>query len=218
MENKSSSGIAGILGLIGCILLLTVGRRWFPRTAMIILVFIVIVFVLALLLTVFVTVLAFRQPKDSERNVEDNAKKEILSKAQSRLMELRRQTMRIREPGIHSMSMEICSTIEKILKSLREHPEDIQNVRQFLNYYLPTMGSILSKYVQMEERGVLEPGMTGNVTDCLRDISTAMEKQYRNLFEDDKLDLSVEMEALTLACKRDGLLDDKDFNLMKGER
>ena len=218
MENRSSSGIAGILGLIGCILLLTVGRRWFPRTAMIILVLIVIVFVSALLLTVFVMVLAFRQPKDSERNAEDNAKKEILSKAQSRLMELRRQTMRIREPGIHSMSMEICSTIERILKSLREHPEDIQNVRQFLNYYLPTMGSILSKYVQMEERGVLEPEMTGNVTDCLRDIRTAMEKQYRNLFEDDKLDLSVEMEALTLACKRDGLLDDKDFNFMKGER
>ena len=38
----------------------------------------------------------------------------------------------------------------------------------------------------------------------------AMEKQYNGLFDDDKLDLSVDMEALTLACKRDGLLEDEN--------
>ena len=31
------------------------------------------------------------------------------------------------------------------------------------------------------------------------------------------LDLSVEMEALTLACKRDGLLTKEDFRLREGE-
>jgi len=37
-----------------------------------------------------------------------------------------------------------------------------------------------------------------------------MEKQYSSLFDDDKLDLTVDMEALTLACKRDGLLDEEE--------
>ena len=44
------------------------------------------------------------------------------------------------------------------------------------------------------------------------DIKTALEKQHANLFEDDMLDLSVEMEALKVNCKRDGLLADEDFN------
>lgn len=43
-----------------------------------------------------------------------------------------------------------------------------------------------------------------------------MEKQYDSLFDDDKLDLTVDMEALTLACKRDGLLDE-DENAGKEE-
>jgi hypothetical protein len=37
-----------------------------------------------------------------------------------------------------------------------------------------------------------------------------MEKQYNSLFDDDKLDLTVDMEALTLACKRDGLLEKEE--------
>ena len=38
-----------------------------------------------------------------------------------------------------------------------------------------------------------------------------MEKQHDGIFDDDVLDMSVEMEALTTACKRDGLLTDEDF-------
>ena len=43
----------------------------------------------------------------------------------------------------------------------------------------------------------------------------AMEKQYNNLFENDILDLTVEMEVLTQICKRDGLLTDADFESEK---
>ena len=51
----------------------------------------------------------------------------------------------------------------------------------------------------------------------MTEIKQAMEKQYKNLFEDDLLDLSVEMKALTLACKRDGLLTEEDFKLQEEE-
>ena len=44
-----------------------------------------------------------------------------------------------------------------------------------------------------------------------------MDKQYANLFEDDKLDMSVEMEAMTLACKRDGLIEDTVSAVQQGE-
>ena len=55
------------------------------------------------------------------------------------------------------------------------------------------------------------------VMECLENIKSAMDKQYQNLFEDDKLDLTVEMEALALACKRDGLLyADAEENFERG--
>ena len=60
----------------------------------------------------------------------------------------------------------------------------------------------------MENSGIPSGETAESVISCLTDIKSAMEKQYENLFEDDKLDLSVEMEVLTAVCKRDGLLED----------
>jgi len=38
-----------------------------------------------------------------------------------------------------------------------------------------------------------------------------MENLYEGLFDNDKLNVTVDMEAMTIAIKRDGLLDDEDF-------
>ena len=39
-----------------------------------------------------------------------------------------------------------------------------------------------------------------------------MDKQYENLFQSDFLDMTVEMEAMTMACKRDGLLTEEELS------
>ncbi|MBR2504054.1 MAG: hypothetical protein IKB62_08020, partial [Oscillospiraceae bacterium] len=62
-----------------------------------------------------------------------------------------------------------------------------------------------------EESGVPAENIAESTVKCLEDIKKATEKQYAALFDDDILDMSVEMEALTIACKRDGLLTDGDF-------
>ena len=53
--------------------------------------------------------------------------------------------------------------------------------------------------------------MTEKVVEHLRDMENAFRKQYESLYQGDMLDLSVEIEAMTIACKRDGLLSDADF-------
>lgn len=45
-----------------------------------------------------------------------------------------------------------------------------------------------------------------------------MEKQYTNLFDNDKLDLTVEMEVLRQMCKQDGLLTEDAIQLQDGNR
>ena len=91
-------------------------------------------------------------------------------------------------------------------------------VRQFLNYYLPTLASILSKYAHLEESGVPAEEEARRTQEFLQDIGGAMDKLYAGLFDDDKLDLAVEMETLTLACKRDGLIVGEEFVLRDGDK
>ena len=53
--------------------------------------------------------------------------------------------------------------------------------------------------------------MVQKILEHLDDMKIAFEKQYKSLFSGDMLDLTVEIEAMTIACKRDGLLSEEDF-------
>ena len=116
--------------------------------------------------------------------------------------------MKIKHQEIRKVSESICSTIDKILRTLKEQPEDVPGVGRFFHYYLPTLQSILTKYTRLEANGIPAEDTTEKTLSCLKDMVSAMEKQHLNLFENDQLDLSVEMAVMTQICKRDGLLAD----------
>ena len=137
---------------------------------------------------------------------------EILKKGRSNLSQLRIMAMRVRSTPIRTKATAICGSVEKILNVLREKPESIPAVRQFLNYYLPTLGEIITKYERVERSGVDMQDMTAKVSEYLNKIAAAMDKQYENLFQSDFLDMTVEMEAMTMACKRDGLLTEEELS------
>lgn len=143
---------------------------------------------------------------------------QILTKGRNHLKELRRLLSRIGNLNVKKRGEDICVEVEKILGALQQQPEDIPMVRQFFNYYLPTLGNILLKYLRLEEAGMATEQTTVKVLSCLSEIKVAMEKQYAAIFENDLLDLTVEMEALTQAVKRDGLLVSDDFTITEGGR
>lgn len=212
------SGVLGIFGLIGAVILYVVLQRVFPSLATTLLVVGGVIAALIAILVAVVIYFAFRKTKGKEEAPGAVDVSAVLAKGRSNLMELRRMGMRVKNQQIRKLNEEICGTADKILRTLKEQPEDVHRVRQFFNYYLPTLGNILLKYVRLEESGVPAANMTESTISCLGDIKIAMGKQYTNLFDKDLLDLSVEMEALTLACRRDGLLEEESFQLQDGDR
>lgn len=60
--------------------------------------------------------------------------------------------------------------------------------------------------------------MPEKIISYLANVQKALDKQYSNLFDDDKLDMTVDMEAMTIAIKRDGLLDEDDFKKMEAAK
>lgn len=180
-------------------------RRFFPALSILFLIVGGVAFLLLILLVIF---LCFRKPKKENEKVKEQDITSVLSGGRARLMEIRRLAMRIRDQRVRGMSEEICKEAERVLKTLREQPENIPQVRQFLNYYLPTLESILSKYGRMEESNTLTAELVENKWNYLENISMVTKKQYQSLFEDDILDITIEMEVLTMICKRDGLLDE----------
>lgn len=208
MNNRSRFTWIG--GLLLCAAAFFIGRSFFPGVLKVVLTVAAIGVALIAVVIAFFIIRAIKKSNDPA-NVARRERDAILSKGRSHLVKLRSMAMSIGDEEVRAVSNEICSSVDLILTTLKEQPENIPAVRQFFNYYLPTMGNILTKFVRVEKSGVPMKDMPANAVSCLRDIKTAMDKQYANLFDDDILDLTVEMDALTLACKRDGLLADDDF-------
>lgn len=209
-DNRSQVSWMG--GLLICAALFFLGRSFFPSILRTILTIIGI----GLLIIVAVIAVFVIRALQKSNTPEAAAKREqdaVLAKGRSHLVQLRSMAMSIKNEQVRSKSNEVCEAVDRILKTLKSQPEDIPAVRQFFNYYLPTMGNILTKFVKVEQSGVPMGDMEQNAAACLSDIKTAMERQYANLFEDDMLDLSVEMEALSIAVRRDGLIPDEGFEM-----
>ena len=209
--NQKSSGLMGLMGVIAAVIVLLAARRYAPDLANVLLFMIGICMVLLVLLVIAVLYFALRKPKKTEEQKAVEEIHTVLKNGRQNLMGLRRMSMEVKNVHVRTLSTEICGSIEKILRTLKERPEQLGSLRQFFNYYLPTLEKILVKFRDIETSGVPTEEVTGNTIECMENIKIAMEKQYRNLFENDILDLTVEMEVLTQICKRDGLLTDADF-------
>lgn len=139
---------------------------------------------------------------------------EVFEKGQAQLSELKKQFIKLKNNDVRTAGMKVCSRMDQVFKILKEKLEKIPSSRQFLNYYIPTVTEVVKKYQWLEANGVPADDMTVKIKKYLSDVEAAMDKQCQLLYEDDKFDMSVDMEAMTNAIKRDGLLDD-DFSLPK---
>ncbi len=211
MKNKTS-GTVGVLIIVAVILILVLLGRYMPVALKTILIIAAIVIAAIIALIIVSLVLVSRDDKKKAAkgtpgNDLTEEQKKTLADGRDKLMEIRRKIMRISTMPVRSKANEVCGVIDKIFQALKEKPDKISSVRQFLNYYLPTLGKVLEKYDRLEDSHTATEEITENVVKYLTDVKTAMNKMYENLYESDKLDMSVEMEAMMLAVKRDGLIE-----------
>jgi hypothetical protein len=142
-------------------------------------------------------------PAEVQMSPEDAA---VYQAARKDLTELRVLNSRLKEGEIRTESNAICTVMEKILTALKEDPTRIASAQMFLQYYLPTQKNILTKYHQIVSSGVSHADLKEKVMNHLADIKTATDKQLLNVFEDDMLDISAEMELMSTSIKQDGLM------------
>lgn len=215
MSNQSSGGL-GILGLIGAAVLFLILRHFSPSLSRLFLIIGIIAIFCVLVLVALVLYFTFRKPKKKPDSASDRAV--LLQKGRSDLLELRQLTLRIHDQRIRKSGEEVCRVVEKILAALKEQPEDISKAHQLFSYYLPTFGGILQRYARLEQSGVPAADDAEKVAVCLDGIQVAMRRMYDSLYDDDKLDLTVEIETLKQICRQDGLLAEAVVQIEDGEQ
>lgn len=109
---------------------------------------------------------------------------------------------------------EIESTVEKIREALVDRPQEIPQVRRFMNYYLPIASKLMAKYAEaiaQNTETVNIKALTDSIEAAFETIDTAFKHQLDALFADDKLDVTTDIKVLETMLRKDALLDEDEM-------
>jgi len=103
------------------------------------------------------------------------------------------------------------STCQRIFDYVRQNPKSADNLRKFMNYYLPTLEKLVRTYELMEEQGVEGENITASkarITEMLDTMDLAFEKQLDALFGDTALDIDTDITVMEGMMAQEGLTDE----------
>ena len=117
--------------------------------------------------------------------------------------------------------------IEKTLKKIQVQVNDdaktskskiIEQLTQFFDYYMPTTIKILNSYRRIENRHLTgENAMETKkrVEESLPFVRQAFEKELDNLFSDEMIDITTDIDVLEAVLSKEGLIDKNTIGGMR---
>lgn len=153
---------------------------------------------------------AEEKPKEAEKpkstgNPEIDA---LIAERDKAVSEMKRLNDNIPDPVISRQIDHMEETTRKIIAQVVENPKKLPQIRQFMNYYLPTTLKILNSYDRMDSTGVSGENIDSTkakIEEMLNRISVAFDKQLDSLFADEALDISTDITVMEQLLAREGL-------------
>ena len=139
---------------------------------------------------------------------------EVLEQGQAYIRRIAELNDEIPDFKLSAQIKQIEILTDKILAHVRNHPEKLREIKQFMSYYLPTTIKLLEQYVVLQNQGMrmgnIDDGMK-KIEDMLDKVIVAFQKQLDSLFESDVVDITADIQVMEQMMASQGLTDKKDF-------
>lgn len=103
--------------------------------------------------------------------------------------------------------------IRKIFDYVRSHPEQISQLRRFIDYYMPTTDKLVNAYREFEAQPIQGDNIKTakhEISKALDTINDAYEKLYDSMYADAAMDVASDISVLQTLLAQEGLTKD-DF-------
>ncbi len=140
---------------------------------------------------------------------------------EDKLREIRQLNDEISDKAVSDRIDRIGELTASIFRVVREKPERAEEVRKFMNYYLPTTLKLLKSYSLMEKQSYQGENIVASrkkIEDVLDTLVHAFEQQQDRLFRTEALDVETDISVLETMMASDGLLDQQQGGLRMGGR
>ena len=135
---------------------------------------------------------------------------DLLKAGQAHLETIAGLSAKIDNTEVRAKVDKLGGTCQRIFDYVRQNPKSADDLRKFMNYYLPTLEKLVKTYELMEEQGVEGENITASkarITQMLNTMDLAFEKQLDALFGDAALDIDTDITVMEGMMAQEGLTD-----------
>ena len=148
------------------------------------------------------------QPRTEQPAGPEGVKKSYMEELERTLDELYQLNEQIEDEAVSRRIDRIGALTAGIFRAVVEKPEREQDVRKFMNYYLPTTIKLLKSYDMLEDQSYQGENIVASrkkIESVLDMLIEAFEKQLDRLFQNDALDIATDIDVLETMMAGDGL-------------
>lgn len=134
--------------------------------------------------------------------------REVLETGAAYIKEIRRCNDAIPGEEISNKIDKIELVVRKIFKRVEQHPENVNDLRKFMKYYLPTTIKLLRAYEELDQQEVQGENMINSKKEIEKTLDTlniAFEKLLDDLFQETAWDVSSDISVLESMLAQEGL-------------
>ena len=154
-----------------------------------------------------------KQPESMEKVKADTGNPEVdalLTRGREMIAQIRSENAKIPDSGLTEKLTALENKCAEIFRTVYEKPAKASQIRKFMDYYLPTSLKMVQGYRMLEERGVTgkqSEEAKQRITEALDIVLKSCDTMLANLYRDDVLDLTTDIDVLEQMLKRDGLTE-----------
>lgn len=150
--------------------------------------------------------------EDEDRQVErerDSQLETAIREGNGYIRQIRRANEGIPGQEISQKLDRLETVISRIYDYLSDHPDKLPEMRRFMEYYLPTTLKLVNAYAEFNSQPVQGENIRKakqEIEASLDKINFAFENMFDQLFQEDVLDISSDISALSAMLAQEGLM------------
>ena len=168
----------------------------------------------------FALTMIFKSKNELQEEVNNPFKEyeKLTNEASSNIKEINKYVHLIQNKKITDNISVICELSNKIIKTVKDNPKKINQIRKFINYYLPFTLNILKQYDNIENLKLTSSKskkFMDKVEVMMDRVKDACQEQLNSLYDGDMLNTSADIKVFEDMLKSDGLVDDNMQVMLK---
>ena len=135
---------------------------------------------------------------------------ELLTRGREMIREIRSENDLIPDESLSAKLDELENYCAEIFRAVYKKPAKAPQIRKFMEYYLPTTLKMVKSYRQLGERDARSDEnrkARRRIDDALGVVNDGCRHMLDQLYRDDMLDLTTDIDVLEQMLKRDGLTE-----------